>query len=154
MGVFARFRRKAEAAVEVPAEERATGCTAASSEGGADGEPAKDAVRAQQPVEASAKEPVEASTGSAGGGGGEEGGETEDRAGSGADEAPAAGASRPSDPAGTEDRAGSGADEAPAAGASRPSDPAGSPGAEHVEIPKQQSVDEAADNEAGEGARQ
>ncbi|MHC5704384.1 hypothetical protein OTC26_023485 [Streptomyces tirandamycinicus] len=127
MGVFARFRRKAEAAVEVPAEERATGCAAARSEGGADGEPAKDAVRAKQPVEASAKEPVEASTGSADGG--EEGGETEDRAGSGADEAPAA-------------------------GASRPSDPAGSPGAEHVEIPKQQSVDEAADNEAGEGARQ
>lgn len=121
MGVFARFRRRAEAAVEVPAEERATGCTAARSEGGADGEPAKDAVRAKQPVEAS--------TGSAGGGGGEEGGETEDGAGSGADEAPAA-------------------------GASRPSDPAGSPGAEHVEIPKQQSVDEAADNEAGEGARQ
>ncbi|MCZ7457593.1 hypothetical protein [Streptomyces sp. WMMC940] len=54
-----------------------------------------------------------------------------------------------------DDEAATGAEEAPAAsgaaGGPGPSD--GSSGAEHVEIPKQQSVDEAADNGAGEGAR-
>ncbi|MDI9887869.1 hypothetical protein QMZ92_26745 [Streptomyces sp. HNM0645] len=51
--------------------------------------------------------------------------------------------------------AGPGTEEAPAAfgaaGGAGPSD--GSSGADQVEIPKQQSVDEAADNGAGEGAR-
>ncbi|MEU2495297.1 hypothetical protein [Streptomyces sp. NPDC007883] len=62
------------------------------------------------------------------------------------------------DEAGSGSGSGSGSEEAPpaaaAAGASGPSDAAGSSGAEQLEIPKQQSVEEAADNEAGEGARQ
>ncbi|MEV0925598.1 gliding motility protein [Streptomyces spongiicola] len=59
---------------------------------------------------------------------------------------------------GTGDRTGSAAGETPAAsaaaGGTGPSDPAGAAGAQQVEIPKQQSVGEAADNGAGQGARQ
>ncbi|MFG2761097.1 hypothetical protein [Streptomyces wuyuanensis] len=114
--------------MEASTEECTAGSAAAGSEGGTAGEPAKDAAKVTEPVEASADEatvPVGAEEDAEGCG-------TTAGAGSGSGEAPAASA---------------------AADASGPSDPAGSSGAEHVEIPKQQSVDEAADNEAGEGAR-
>lgn len=107
------------------------GSAAAGSEDGTAGEPAGDAAKVTkvtEPVEASAGESTVAagSEEDAGGGG------TTAGAGSGAGDAPAASA--------TADGSGS-------------PDPAGSSGTEPVEIPKQQSVDEAADNEAGEGAR-
>ncbi|MFI1470896.1 hypothetical protein [Streptomyces wuyuanensis] len=114
--------------MEASTEECTAGSVAAGSEDGTAGEPAKDAAKVTEPVEASAD-------GAAVPVGSEEDAD---------DGAPTAGA-------------GSGTGEDPAAPAaadgSGPSEPAGSSGAEHVEIPKQQSVDEAADNEAGEGAR-
>ncbi|MFJ9800893.1 hypothetical protein [Streptomyces wuyuanensis] len=103
------------------------GSAAAGSEDGTAGDAAK-VTKVTEPVEASADESTVAagSEEDAGGGG------TTAGAGSGTGDAPAASA--------TADGSGS-------------PDPAGSSGAEPVEIPKQQSVDEAADNEAGEGAR-
>ncbi|MEV0964720.1 hypothetical protein AB0J25_19360 [Streptomyces sp. NPDC049910] len=113
-------------------EERASGRATDGAEGGTDGVSAQDAGKAKEPVKTSADE----STGRADGGGDGEVGDgsgTGDLAGSGAGETPAASA---------------------AAGGSGPSDPAGPSGAEQLEIPKQQSVGEAADNGAGQGARQ
>lgn len=124
MGVFARFRRKAKGAVEASTEECTAGSTAAGSEDGTTGEPGKDASKVREPVEVSAGEATVAAGSEEDAGGGE-----------------------------TAAGAGSGTGEVPAADGAGSSDPAGSSGAEQVEIPKQQSVDEAADNEAGEGAR-
>ncbi|TLQ43304.1 hypothetical protein FEF34_09275 [Streptomyces marianii] len=122
MGVFARFRRKAKGAVAASTEEDTAGRVTAGPEECAPGEPAKDAVKVNEPVEASADE--------AAGSVDSEKGADEGEAATGTGEAPAASG---------------------AAGGSGPSD--GSSGADQVEIPKQQSVDEAADNGAGEGAR-
>lgn len=132
MGVFARFRRKAKGTVEASTEECTAGCVTVGTEDGASGEPAKDALKVKEPVEASGDEAAgsvdsDESKDSA------DGDEAGSGSGSGSEKAPPASA---------------------AADASGPSGPAGSSGAEQLEIPKQQSVEEAADNEAGEGARQ
>ncbi|MFD9970957.1 hypothetical protein ACFWYA_22910 [Streptomyces sp. NPDC059011] len=112
--------------MEASAEEGTTGRATAGPQEDAAGEPAEDAVEVKESVEASADE----AAGSVGPAKGADDGAAATGAVSGAEEATAASG---------------------AADGSAPSD--GSSGTEHVEIPKQQSVDEAADNGAGKGAR-